>query len=48
MMMMFVGLRPRMIDSWLSYEMWDIRSVNKLYVDILGPFGIGETLPKFQ
>jgi hypothetical protein len=33
MMMMFVGLRPMTIGSWLSYEMWDIRSVNILYVD---------------
>jgi hypothetical protein len=48
MIMMFVGLRPRMIRSWLSYKMWDIRSVNKLYVDNLGPPGIGETLPKFR
>jgi hypothetical protein len=48
MIMMFVGLRPRMIGSWLSYEVWDIRSVNKLYVDNLGPPDIGETLPKFR
>jgi hypothetical protein len=48
MMMMFVGLRPRMIGLWLSYEMWDIRSVNRLYVDNLGPLGIEETLQKFR
>jgi hypothetical protein len=48
MIMMFVGLRPRMIGSWLSYEVWDIRSVNKLYIDNLGPPDIGETLPKFR
>jgi hypothetical protein len=33
-------------DDWvviLSYEMWDIRSVNKVYVDNLGPTSIGET-----
>jgi hypothetical protein len=47
MMMMFVGLRPKTIGSWLSYEMWDIRSVNKVYVDNLWPPGIGEILPKF-
>jgi hypothetical protein len=47
MTMMFVGLRPKMIGSWLRYEMWNIRSVNRLYVDNLGPPGIGETLPKF-
>ena len=36
-------------DDWvviLSYEMWDIRSVNKVYVDNLGPTSIRETLPK--
>jgi hypothetical protein len=41
--MMFVRLRPRMIRLWLSYEMWDIRSVNMVYVDNLGPPGIGKT-----
>jgi hypothetical protein len=33
-------------DDWdviLSYEMWDIRSVNRVYVDNLGPTSIGET-----
>ena len=37
-------------DDWveLSQEMQDIRSVNKSYVNNLGPFDIGETLPKFQ
>jgi len=37
-------------DDWvviLSYEMWDIRSVNRVYVDNLGPTSIGETLPIF-
>jgi hypothetical protein len=37
-------------DDWvviLSYEMWAIRSVNRVYVDNLGPTSIGETLPKF-
>jgi len=48
MTMMFMGLRPKMIESWLSYEMWDIRSVNRLYVDNLGPPDIGETLLKFR
>lgn len=48
MMMMVVRLRPRMIESWLSYKIWDIRSVNRLYVDNLRPSGIGKTLPKFQ
>jgi hypothetical protein len=38
-----VRLRPRMIRLWLSYEMWDIRSVNMVYVDNLGPPGIGKT-----
>jgi hypothetical protein len=47
MMMMFVGLRPRTIGSWLSYEMWDSRSVNRVYVDNLGLPGISETLSKF-
>ena len=47
-MMMFVGLRPRTIGLWLSYEIWDIRSVNKVYIDNLGPSGIGETLMKFR
>jgi len=42
-----VGLRPRMIGSWLSYEIWNIRSVNMLNVDNLGPPDIGETLLKF-
>ena len=46
MMMMFVGLKPMMIGSWLSYEIWDTRSVNRVYVDNLGSPGIGETLPK--
>jgi hypothetical protein len=41
--MMFVRLRPRTIRLWLSYEMWDIRSVNMVYVDNLGPPGIGKT-----
>jgi len=27
--------------------MWDIRSVNRVYVDNLGPPSIGETLPNF-
>ena len=47
MMVMFVGLRSKMIGSWLSYEMWDIRSINMIYVDNLGPPGLGEALPKF-
>jgi hypothetical protein len=47
MTMMFVGLRPRMIGSWLSYEMWNIISVNRLNVDNLGPPDVGETLSKF-
>ena len=37
-------------DDWvviLSYEMWAIRSVNRVYVDNLGPTSIEETLPKF-
>jgi len=36
-------------DDWveLSYEMRDIRSVNRSYVNNLGPPDIGETLPKF-
>ena len=37
-------------DDWVvifSYEMWVIRSVNRVYVDNLGPTSIGETLPKF-
>jgi hypothetical protein len=37
-------------DDWvviLSYEMWDIRGVNRVYVYNLGPTSIGETLPKF-
>jgi hypothetical protein len=37
-------------DDWVvifSYEMWDIRSVNRVYVDNLGPTSIGETLPNF-
>jgi hypothetical protein len=46
MMMIFVGLKPMMIGSWLSYEIWDTRSVNRVYVDNLGSPGIGETLPK--
>jgi hypothetical protein len=37
-----VGLKPKTIGSWLSYKMWDIRSVNMVYVDNLGPLGIGE------
>ena len=48
MTMMFVGLRPKTIESWLSYEMWNIRSVNRLYVDNLEPPGITETLSKFR
>jgi hypothetical protein len=40
--MMFVGLKPKTIGSWLSYKMWDIRSVNMVYVDNLGPLDIGE------
>ena len=47
MMMIFVGLRPMTIGSWLSYEMWDSRSVNMVYFDNLGLSGIRETLPKF-
>ena len=47
MMMMFVRLRFKMIVSWLSDEMWDFRSVNKLNVDNLVPLNMGETLPKF-
>jgi hypothetical protein len=43
MMMMFVGLRPMMIELWLGYEIWDIRSVNMVYADNWGPPGIGET-----
>jgi hypothetical protein len=42
-----VELKPRMIGSRLSDEMRVIRSVNKLYVDNLGPSGIGGTLSKF-
>jgi hypothetical protein len=45
--MMFVGLRPGTIKSWLSYKIWDIRSANRVYVDNLGPLGIGETLRNF-
>jgi hypothetical protein len=50
MTMMFVGWRPRKIRSWLSYEMWNIRSVNRLNVDNLGPPDVGETkiLVKFN
>ena len=47
MMMMFVGLRPKTIGSWLSYEMWDIINVNKAYVDKLKPPSIEKTQPKF-
>jgi len=43
MMIMVVRLRSKMIESWLSYEIWDIKNVNKLYVDNLGPSGIGKT-----
>jgi hypothetical protein len=43
MMMMFVGLRSMIIESWLNYEIWDIRSVNRLYIDNLRPPDIGET-----
>jgi len=43
MTMMFVELRPKMIRSWLSYEIWNIRSVNKLNVDNLGPPDVGVT-----
>jgi hypothetical protein len=48
MMIMFVRLRSRMIGLWLSYEMWDIRSIDRLYVDNLKPPDIEETLSKFQ
>jgi hypothetical protein len=36
-------------DDWveLSQEMWDFRSVNRSYVDNLGPPDIRETLSKF-
>ena len=37
-------------DDWvviLSYKMWVIRSVNRVYINNLGPTGTGETLPKF-
>ena len=37
-------------DDWvviLSSKMWVIRSVNRVYVDNLGPTGTGETLSKF-
>ena len=37
-------------DDWvviLSYKMWVIRNVNRVYVDNLEPTGTGETLPKF-
>ena len=37
-------------DDWvviLSYKMWAIRSVNRVYVDNLGLTGTEETLPKF-
>ena len=37
-------------DDWVvifSYEMWVIRSVNRVYVDNLGLTGTEETLPKF-
>jgi hypothetical protein len=47
MMMMFVGWRLGMIRSWVGYKIWDFWSVNRLYVDNLGPPGIGKTLPKF-
>jgi len=43
MTMMFMGLRPRMIGLLLSYEMWNITSVNRLNVDNLGPPDVGET-----
>jgi hypothetical protein len=48
MMMMFVELRLKTIGLWLSYEMWNIRSANRVYVDNVGPPDIGETLPKFR
>jgi hypothetical protein len=48
MTMMFVGLRTKMFGSWLSYEIWNIRSVNRLNVDNLGPSGIEETPSKFR
>jgi hypothetical protein len=33
-------------DDWVmsGYEIWDFRSVNRLYVDNLGPPDIGETI----
>jgi hypothetical protein len=42
-----VELKPKMIGSGLSYEMQVIRSVNRLHVDNLGPYGIGRTPSKF-
>ena len=44
---MFVGLRRRTNALWFSYEMWDITSVNMVYVDNLGPPDIRKTLLKF-
>ena len=41
--MMFVGLRPKIIGSWLSYKMWDIRSVNRVYIDNLDPLNIRDS-----
>jgi hypothetical protein len=35
------NLKPKMIGSGLSYEMQVIKSVDRLHVDNLGPFGIG-------
>jgi hypothetical protein len=44
----FVGLKPRMIGLGLSQEMRIIRSVNRLHIDNLGPSGIRETPSKFR
>jgi len=40
-------LKPKMIESGLSYEMRVIRSVNRLHVNNLGPSGIRGTPLKF-
>jgi hypothetical protein len=43
-----VELKPRMIGLGLSDVMRVIRSVNRLYVNNLGPSGIGGTPSKFR
>jgi len=40
-------LKPKMIESGLSYEMRVIRSVNRLHVNNLGPSGIRGNPLKF-